>query len=175
MERAIFEMIYGLSFRSDILDSFLVFFAQQLPYIIVVFPFIFLLQNFKKYLILPVLAFLAAGFANFAIVNTVKFLFFRNRPFTEEGIVSLFEKMPTASFPSSHAAFFFALSTVIFFYNKKAGYILFVVSALVAIARIASGVHWPLDILVGAGIGILVGWIVWIVAQKLLPESYRVI
>lgn len=175
MERTIFELIYGLSFRSDFMDSVLVFFAQQLPYVIVALPFVFLLKDFKRYLLLPGLALLAAGFARFAIVDIIRSLFFRDRPFTEDGIVFLFEHAPTASFPSGHASFFFALSTVIFFYNRKAGYLFFIVSALMAIARVASGVHWPLDILAGAAVGVLAGWAVRVTARKLLPEKYRVI
>jgi len=41
MEKAIFEMIYGLFFRSNV---------------IVVPLFVFLFENFKRYLLLPVLA-----------------------------------------------------------------------------------------------------------------------
>ena len=175
MERAIFELIYGISFRSDVIDSVLIFFAQQLPYIIVVLLFVFLLKDFKRYLLLPVLALLAAGFADLVIVDIIRSFFFRARPFTEEGIVSLFERAPTPSFPSGHAAFFFALSTVVFFYNKKAGYLFFFASALMVFARVASGVHWPLDILAGVMIGILSGWVAWVVARKLLPKSYKII
>ncbi len=59
------------------------------------------------------------------------------------------------SFPSGHAAFFFALATIIFLFHKKWGIAYFLGAIIISISRIMAGVHWPMDILGGlvAGIG----------------------
>jgi len=65
-------------------------------------------------------------------------------------------------FVSSHAANFFALISFIFpFYKEKKNWILaglIIVGILVAISRIYLGVHYFSDVLVGALLGILIGF-----------------
>jgi undecaprenyl-diphosphatase len=65
-------------------------------------------------------------------------------------------------FVSSHAANFFAMIAFIFpFYKEKKKWILaglILIGILVAISRIYLGVHYFSDVLVGATLGILVGF-----------------
>jgi undecaprenyl-diphosphatase len=65
-------------------------------------------------------------------------------------------------FVSSHAANFFAMIAFIFpFYKEKKNWILaglILVGILVAISRIYLGVHYFSDVLVGAALGILIGF-----------------
>lgn len=60
-----------------------------------------------------------------------------------------------SSFPSDHAALFFALATSIFFVSRGAG-ILALIHALfaVSLSRIYMGMHYPTDVLAGAAIGV---------------------
>ncbi len=60
-----------------------------------------------------------------------------------------------SSFPSGHASFLFAMAFFVFWYYRRLGWVLIILSALVGAARIYAGVHWPLDILGGACVGIL--------------------
>jgi undecaprenyl-diphosphatase len=53
------------------------------------------------------------------------------------------------SFPSNHAANTFAIATVIFYFTRKWGIIVFVTSFFVGIYRTSCGVHYPLDVLTG--------------------------
>src|SRR5690606_22988918 len=61
-----------------------------------------------------------------------------------------------SSFPSDHAALFFALATGVYLISKRAG-ILALIYALVVIClpRIYLGIHYPSDILGGATLGAL--------------------
>lgn len=59
-----------------------------------------------------------------------------------------------SSFPSDHAALFFALATGIYFLNKKLGVIALVYAFLViCLPRVFLGLHFPTDIMAGAFIG----------------------
>lgn len=57
------------------------------------------------------------------------------------------------SFPSSHAVNNVAVATLFAFFYRRARVWLFMWAALVALSRVAVGVHFPLDILGGAVIG----------------------
>ncbi|MCX6719619.1 MAG: phosphatase PAP2 family protein, partial [Candidatus Staskawiczbacteria bacterium] len=57
-----------------------------------------------------------------------------------------------------HASFYFALSTIVYYYNKKLGIFFYVCSIFIVLSRIFAGVHWPSDILAGAILGVLIGW-----------------
>jgi undecaprenyl-diphosphatase len=63
-----------------------------------------------------------------------------------------------SSFPSGHATLSFALAFSIFLYDKKIGSLFLLLAFFVAMGRIFTGVHFPLDILVGGILGIFVSW-----------------
>jgi membrane-associated phospholipid phosphatase len=66
------------------------------------------------------------------------------------------------SFTSSHAANHFGLAMLVFMtlqpLFKKYTYLFFVWAAFIGYAQIYVGVHYPLDVLVGAAIGLMVGY-----------------
>jgi undecaprenyl-diphosphatase len=62
----------------------------------------------------------------------------------------------TGSFPSGHSASAFACATVIAWASPRLALPAFVLAALVAWSRVYVGVHWPLDVLGGAALGVLV-------------------
>ncbi|HYW15885.1 MAG TPA: phosphatase PAP2 family protein [Allosphingosinicella sp.] len=64
------------------------------------------------------------------------------------------ERNDLGSFPSDHAGFFFALSLGIFLASRRAGAVaLGWTVAAILLPRIVTGMHSPLDIVAGAGIG----------------------
>lgn len=73
-----------------------------------------------------------------------------------------------SSFPSDHAVLFFSLAMGIFFVSRRVGLIAFLYAAVfIALPRIYLGLHYPTDILVGAVIGMAIGWM----ANRYLPQT----
>lgn len=81
------------------------------------------------------------------------------------------------SFPSNAAAVSFALAAGMWFTNRKAGAVLFVLALLWSFARVYCGVHYPLDIVGGAAIGIVISYIIykffWPAIEPLLALVFR--
>lgn len=86
---------------------------------------------------------------------------FRTRPLHEAALhfVIPFGVLPDtldnfSSFPSDHAALFFALATGIFFVSKRVGIYAIIYSIIIILLpRIYFGLHYPTDIIAGALIG----------------------
>ncbi|GEM_PF-67976 len=73
------------------------------------------------------------------------------------------------SFPSFHAATSFAAATVIaMIAGRRWGSWAFVGAVLISLSRVYLGVEWPIDIVVGAVVGVLVGVVsAWVYNQFL--------
>lgn len=141
--------------------SFLiVFFAKYLGYFLIAGLVAFLLKGWRKHIVLALQMIIAAILSRGIITETIRFFWHRNRPFVEQNFVPLIPHADTASFPSGHTTFFFAIGTVLYLYNKKAGMVFLAGSALIGVARVLAGLHWPSDIIWGALIGVMCGLLV---------------
>lgn len=162
----LFRTINSFAGRWFWLDLIGIFFADYFGYFLVVAVFIFLLINKRKYLTMTILALTSAIFARFGIVELVRFFWPRPRPFVENNVKLLIDKVNQSAFPSSHAAFYFALAISIFLYNKKAGLLFFLGGFLISFFRVFVGVHWPSDILAGFLVGIFLGSVIFLFSRK---------
>ncbi len=64
------------------------------------------------------------------------------------------------SFPSGHAQAVFGVATaLLFIYRRRWMWLFYLAAAAVGLSRIYIGVHYPLDVLAGAAIGIANSWI----------------
>lgn len=170
IDHVIFKAINGLAFKWFWLDMAGVFFANYFPYVVGAAIFLFLFKYRKTWqMVLTALA--AAVIARFGVVEIIRWFKPRVRPFNAADINLLVGKVNESSFPSGHATFFFALATVVFLNNKKLGLWFYGAALIISIARIFVGVHWPLDVLAGAVVGILVGWAADNISKKYIFKN----
>ena len=167
----LFFTLYGLAHHSLAFDTVIIFFAQYLAYIVLACAVIFLVYFFiydkdwkgKRWIrwgieavVIGVSVF-CAWFVSFLIKISMSVA----RPFVAfPQVHALITETKYDSFPSGHATFFFALATAIYLYDRRAGAFFFICAILISIARVMAGVHFPLDILVGALIGTVIGCVV---------------
>lgn len=150
---------YEAATSAPLVSAFVIFFAEWLPFLLIAFAvaYAFFLQEGKK-IFLPLSLLFFPSFVAGAIVAICKFVAPSPRPFADGlDIVPLISvNDPFGSFPSAHAAFFGALGTAIFFQNRGIGKWYLFAALMIGISRVASGVHWPSDIVAGFLLGVLV-------------------
>lgn len=154
----IFQLSERIVGQFSFLDSVIIFSGTYLPYIVFAGIIGWLIFNWNQKTLLYLIG--AALLSRIVVVEAIRFIWERSRPFVQEGIIPLISHSASASFPSGHAAFFFALSFVIYLNNKKAGIVFLTLSSIIVIARVLSGIHWFSDVVVGAVIGIVAGYLI---------------
>lgn len=115
-------------------------------------------RDFAWFLFLPMLCLM--------LVSMMRLGFDRPRPYSEEGanIEPLIKKQgDRKSFPSRHVACAFVIAAVVLAHFLLAGILLLCAAVLLAYIRIASGLHYPSDVFVGAGIGLLCGLVIFFI------------
>lgn len=213
----IFQQINQFAGQNAYLDMVGIFFAKYFGYFLIFLLFFFLYKNFNKYLRMVCLAILATLVSRLFFTELIRFIIPRDRPYVENNVNLILAHVAQPSFPSGHAAFFFAFSTIIYLYNmnyhtashnnnsfsearpssakategcslrhsisslrdkifwrrrtKKyphlkffnvgIGLWFFAASSIICLSRVFCGIHWPLDILAGAIVGIFSGLLIY--------------
>jgi undecaprenyl-diphosphatase len=91
------------------------------------------------------------------IVTFMKETILRPRPYDAMVDVGWLYRQDSWSFPSGHAAGVFALGTVIGLKVRRTLPLMAAIALAVAFSRVYIGVHYPLDVIAGSVIGILIG------------------
>jgi len=178
-----FQLIHGLSGKWWLFDWLGIFLAEYLPYLMVILA-VFLLakeKNWRQRIYLFALTGLSIILSRGIITEIIRFFYYRPRPFLALQFQSLLGNSDIAgSFPSGHAAAYFALAMAIFYFlkqknnnssdepatNLSLGWLCLGAAILIGIARIFVGIHWPSDVLVGAIIGLASAFFI----KKILPK-----
>jgi undecaprenyl-diphosphatase len=156
----LFEKINNLASVYRALDWAGIFFADYLLYIVLGAALIILF--IKRTRLMGVGIAVSVFISRIIITEPMKQIFHHARPYVVlENVRKLVtESGDYLSFPSGHAAIFFAIATAIFLFNRKLGIFSFSIALLVAVSRVYVGVHWPIDVVGGALVGIISGIIV---------------
>ena len=107
-------------------------------------------------------------------VYTINAAYFRPRPFVDhpevaQDVIRLFYQPTDSSFPSNPIAAAVGLSAAVWGVNRRLGTALLVCSGLYGFARIYVGVHYPLDVIAGALIGIVIAFLVFKLRDLMHP------
>ena len=156
----LFNFFNDIVGKSLIIDDLIIFLAEYLQYFVIVSFFLLLYVSFysslEKRRIFQVVI-ISIFISRVGITELVRMFYHRPRPYLTIPAHNLWAES-AFSFPSGHAAFFFALAGAVYGFNKKWGMWFFASAIVIGISRIAAGVHYPSDIIGGAIIGILAAY-----------------
>jgi len=169
-DKTIFGLINGLTGNWPALDFLGIFLAEYLPYVLTAILTAWLVIDWKKHLKPLATFYLTAIFSRFVVTEIIRYFLPRSRPFIDNEVNLLISHSASNSFPSGHAAFYFALGMAIYLYNKKAGLVFLFAALLTSIARVYVGVHWPTDIIGGVVVGIASAYAIDFLKQKIVKR-----
>lgn len=174
-DQKFFLLIHGLTGKIRFLDSLGVFLADYFGYFLLAAAVYFIWREghdwkkrFRAFSFLALAIILSRGI----FTELIRFFYYRPRPFMALDFAPLGEAVNKGAFPSGHAAFYFALAGTLLLFNRRAGVYFGIGAAAIGLARIFTGLHWPLDILGGLGTAILAVYLVKLsMSYKSLTES----
>ena len=170
---------------SDFWDRFMWFVSEKFTLVPLYAFFLFII--FRQYRVrafyMMVGIFLVVLVADQSSVHLFKNVFERLRPCHEpslEGLVHLVNDRCGGryGFVSSHAANVFGVASFLFLILKTrwVAYIAVGWAIIVSYSRIYLGVHYPLDVVFGALLGIFIGWLIYqlsrFLSEKSIPKIY---
>ncbi|PIR41450.1 MAG: hypothetical protein COV31_01075 [Candidatus Yanofskybacteria bacterium CG10_big_fil_rev_8_21_14_0_10_46_23] len=164
----LFHLLNGLAGQSFFMDWLIIFFASHLEYGLGIAFLVFAWLHgatFKQRIYVFGVTVVSVIVANFGITKVIRTFYHRPRPLEALSITHLLTRTD-ASFPSGHATVFFALAMAIYLHNRKWGVWFFVGAILISLGRVTAGIHYPLDILGGAVIGMAVAAFIFHLAKR---------
>ena len=144
--------IFFTSYRTPILDNIAIFIDYLKWYILFSLVLIVVLISRDHKKIIP----LALSFVlYFLIVNVLKMVVARPRPYVDLNNELVNVTNPYRSFPSGHAT---SVSLLIPFFNSSvSGAIWWVIVIIISLSRVYLGVHYLSDVIFGIMLGYLIG------------------
>lgn len=118
----------------------------------------FTLRQYALLFAVPVLALL--------LVSILRLAIRRPRPYAQKGAditpLKIRDGAENTSFPSRHLACSCVIATVFFAYYPPIAFLLLALSILLGYTRFALGLHYPSDLLVGGGLGVVCGLLIFL-------------
>jgi undecaprenyl-diphosphatase len=167
MEWSILHTLNDFLYRHDTVeDPLLLYINVSEALFVATLVLVFVLANGKRLRSWRRAAFasiLSAALA-LAIAKAISEIVDRARPFVVDpnGVHLFSGHAADPGFPSDHATGAFAVAMAIYLRKRSWGVVALLAAALLAVGRVAIGVHFPSDVLAGALVGITAALLLWL-------------
>ncbi|MEH7413709.1 undecaprenyl-diphosphatase [Neobacillus drentensis] len=155
IDYSVFQLINHLAVSDRFLNPLMIFLAEKAQYFFfaaILFYWFYPKPNNRKMIVEVILSVCIALSLN----GVIGHFYYRARPFVAHHVNWLIPHARNASFPSDHATAAFVIATAIWIWIKRDGWIWLVLAAGIALSRVWTGVHYPLDVTAGMLIGVSV-------------------
>ncbi|MDB4984628.1 MAG: phosphoesterase PA-phosphatase related [Patescibacteria group bacterium] len=183
MNHFIFTILHGFTHRSNFFDGLVVVIARAGIWITIAAAAIFFIvlfsthKNWKgrglKVFLREIGVIIITVLSSLVVALILKAVFHESRPFiANPELKPLFTYGGHDSFPSGHAALLYAFAMAVALYHERTGWFFFLFALLVSWCRVISGIHYPIDIMGGASLGILIAYFThWLLTKRMRKIS----
>ncbi|WP_397536552.1 undecaprenyl-diphosphatase [Rummeliibacillus pycnus] len=150
MNYELFQQINGLAGHSSLLDHFMVFLSNSVPYVVVLLLFyLWFIGNKQKGIEIRYTALYAVFSSAIALfINVIiHMVYYHPRPFVAHHVHKLVPHAADSSFVSDHAILVFAIAWTLLLRNTRGKYIILLWATMVGLSRVYVGVHYPFDVI----------------------------
>ena len=160
LDRSIFHAFNSIAGRNSVLDWFARVGADDhiVPIVLCLLVLATLLLARKhagrEVALQTIICAVAASVLSTIVLYGLNNAFFRPRPFITQTVHLLFYHNTDSSFPSNAATLAFALAFAVFLYWRKLGWVMLGIATFQGLCRMVVGIHYPLDIVGGALLGL---------------------
>ncbi len=164
-----FEKINQFAGINPLLDSAAKITAEYLVFVFILYLFYLWFKD--KNITNKNLA-LYAGYAavlGVMLNSLITIFYFHPRPFMVPVGTLLIQHEPETSFPSDHTTFMLSTAVMLIYYRetRMTGVALTIIGFIGGVARVFSGIHFPLDIIGSFGVALLSSFIIYVLRDKL--------
>ncbi|AQY38398.1 undecaprenyl-diphosphatase [Bacillus thuringiensis] len=171
LDSNVFRYINEYVKQNTFLDYLMIFFAEYAQYMFILLFMILWLNKKYKNRTCVIQAIIACCLA-FLLNRIIGLFFYRERPFVSHlNINQLVEHTANASFPSDHATSAFTIAITLYLYERRLGKVFLLLAIFISFSRIWVGVHYPLDVLLGAVLGTLWAFIAYYIIKTIFKKN----
>lgn len=172
MNYELFQQINGLAGHSRLLDNFMIFLSNSVPYVVVILLLYLWFIETKQTGIKIRYTALYAIFSSITalLINAIIHLvYYHPRPFVGHHVHQLVSHAADSSFVSDHTLLVFAIAWTLFIRNNRGRYIILLWATMVGLSRIYIGVHYPYDVIGSIVLSLATSSLVVYFSNKLEP------
>lgn len=160
IDEILFKTLFNLAYTNESLGRIMVVTTNWSSKVFALIYLIGIVTLFFKNrkMLLP---FILAPATAFIGVRLIRYFYVRPRPFVALNIDSLIYHAANGSLPSMHAVSAFVIGMAIWHVNRKLGSLVLILASITGLSRVMVGVHYPLDIILGALIAITISKIIF--------------
>lgn len=154
-----FEMINGMAHKSVLMDTAMIAATNYLPYIFMATLTCMYFYGFykeRKSLRRTAIDIVVMMLIDMALSFVIGYLYPEARPFVGHNVNQLIQHSPNSSFPSNHALGTMAIALGLIAPYRTYGVVFVFLAVIVGISRVYVGVHYPVDILGGFALALLI-------------------
>ncbi|WP_027937513.1 undecaprenyl-diphosphatase [Anaeroarcus burkinensis] len=154
-----FEIINGLAYKSVLMDKMMIGISNYLPYVFMATLVCMYLYGFYKES--KILRRTAIDIVTMTIIDmllsfVIGYVYPEARPFVGHNVNQLIQHVPNSSFPSNHALGTMAIALGLIAPYRTCGIVFACLAIVVGVSRVYVGVHYPIDILGGFALALLI-------------------
>lgn len=148
----LFYLINDLAYKSVFLDDIMIFLSKVVPYLYaltLLAVFVIGIKNRDSKTRRVAVSTGVFTVINLIVSSIIGLIYFEPRPFVTHHVNLLVPHKADASFPSDHVIGTFSIAVGLGRYSKVLRWILTIVSIFVAFSRVFVGNHYPIDVIGG--------------------------